>query len=63
MDDAELVQFLLKVGLDARDILDDQPEYGVRITAGGVKKLLARAPDDSGSFDVRSMLRRLCLLP
>ena len=62
MDDAELVQFLVQVGLDPRDILDDQPEYGVRITVAGVKKLLAKAPDDSGSFDVRAMLRRLCLL-
>ena len=40
MEDAELVAFLLKVGLDPRDILDD-----------------------AGAFDVRGMLRRLCLLP
>jgi len=53
---AQTVEFLSGLGVAASDILDDAPEAGLWLTAAGLRRLIAAAPDDSGTFAVRALL-------
>ncbi len=53
---AQTVEFLRELGVGPADMLDDQPESGLWLTAAGLRLLIAAAPDDAGTFAVRALL-------